>query len=108
MRAAAHVESCSARYVSRLAPDYRSLRDDVFLRESTALHSATYSLPSESQHLWADRVSLPADDRQVPIIDLLSDELRARYSSPNPDILRPPDEVKSAPCAFLVASDQEW
>ncbi len=108
IRAAAHVEASSTRYVSRLAPVFRVLSDDKNRRETTSLYSATYSLPSEALHLQADRVSLPADDRQVPILDLLPAELAARYSSPNPEILRPPDEVKSAPCAFLVSSDRDW
>ena len=109
-RAVAHIQLCTRRYVSRLAPSFGAVqRDDFdFLRDPNGLNTAAYAFSSQSLPLTAESVALPAQPATVDLVDVLPPPLAALYSKPNPELFRPADEIKPAASACLVKSPADY
>ena len=111
LRAVAHVQSCSRRFVSRLAPSFQDSRlsDDALLPQDTRdLFTAAYAFHSDALPLSAENVALPEEPGSVDLLDILPPALARRYATPTPDLFRPAGDVKPAPACRLVKSDEDY
>jgi hypothetical protein len=111
LRAVAHVQSCSRRFVSRLAPSFQDSRlsDDALLPQDTRdLFTAAYAFHSGTLPLSAENVALPEEPGSVDLLDILPPALARRYATPTPDLFRPAGDVKPAPACRLVKSDEDY
>ena len=114
LRAVAHVQSCSDRFVSRLAPGFqqRALSDDTNLpakyHAGNPSLSAPYASTTPALPLSADLVSLPKQGGFVNLLDLLPPDIAKLYSRPRGRLLRPKAERKTAPRAQLVRSPKDY
>ena len=63
-----------------------------------------YAAPSPAVRLVASRVALPPADAagSVELLSILPPDIQKTYESYNPDLFRPPEEVKPAPHILLA------
>ena len=111
LRALSHVQSCTRRFVSRLAPSFGDARlsDDALLPQDTRdLFTAAYAFQSDALPLSAELVSLPEEPGSVDLVDILPPDIARRYATPSPDLFRPVGEIKPAPACRLVKSDEDY
>jgi hypothetical protein len=110
LRAVAHVHSCAKLYVSRLASSSADgpSDDDLFLRDTRDLFTASYACTSDALPLTADAVALPSEPASVDLLDILPPELARRYSTPRPELFVPKGERKRQPQAVLVRSPADY
>lgn len=122
-RILARLFECSSRFLRRRTRDspldrfesdepYAYLSDGSF--DSLASHKALSSTSASSLYaphqatavpLVADRVSLPSQAGTASLLDLLPPDLTKQYSSPA-DLLRPADEVRTAPRAMMCSHSE--
>lgn len=104
------MHSCAKLYVSRLASSSADgpSDDDLFLRDTRDLFTASYACTSDALPLTADAVALPSEPASVDLLDILPPELARRYSTPRPELFVPEGERKSQPQAVLVRSPADY